>query len=232
MTQASAFPDMHPVPRGAGHTRLRLVDAACDMAAREGFRGLSVRVLCKSVGIRESSFYSHFESKAELVATLVEQAGSGSAQRVLREAAAESSTIEGFVLRLTTGLVEHWADASQRSMRLILEHEAGRSAEFRGQLNRGITAFVDELAILLGRFEDEGQVHLPAGAWPSAWALIAPLAALRGCYLGLGASQADLEFARTLAQQHAELWIRSHGRHAAQGTSSAGAGTASVGSMT
>lgn len=145
MTQASASPDMHPVPRGAGHTRLRLVDAACDMAAREGFRGLSVRVLCKSVGIRESSFYSHFESKAELVATLVEQAGSGSAQRVLREAAAESSTIEGFVLRLTTGLVEHWADASQRSMRLILEHEAGRSAEFRGSstaaLPRSLTSW-------------------------------------------------------------------------------------------
>jgi AcrR family transcriptional regulator len=220
---------MHPVPRGAGHTRSRLVDAACDMAAREGFRGLSVRVLCKSVGIRESSFYSHFESKAELVATLVEQAGSGSAQRVLREAAAESVTIEGFVVRLTTALVGHWADASQRSMRLILEHAAGRSAEFRGRLNRGITAFVDELATLLRRFEDEGQIRLSTGAWPSAWALIAPLAALRSCYLGLGASHADFEFARTLAQQHAELWIRLHGRHGVQDTSSGGMGTAGVG---
>lgn len=167
MTAPSPSPAMHPLPRAAGHTHSSLVGAACDVAARKGFRGLSVRVLCESVGIRESRIYNHFESKAELVLTRSEPAVSG----------------------------------------------------------------FDEPGTLLDRFEDEGQVQLPTGAWPSASDLIAPLAALPSCCLVLGASQADLEFARTLAQQHAELWIRLHGRHAAQGTRSAGAGAYTIGGM-
>ncbi|MFO0093834.1 MAG: TetR/AcrR family transcriptional regulator, partial [Gemmatimonadaceae bacterium] len=53
-------------------TKQRLRHHALDLIASEGVQALSVRTLCRSMGIRESSFYAHFPSKEALLEELVQ----------------------------------------------------------------------------------------------------------------------------------------------------------------
>ncbi|MEL7603195.1 MAG: TetR/AcrR family transcriptional regulator [Bacillota bacterium] len=54
-------------------TRERLLDAAAELFARQGFDGVSVYAIASAAGIRESSVYNHFASKADILEALFEQ---------------------------------------------------------------------------------------------------------------------------------------------------------------
>ena len=54
-------------------TRERILDAAIDLFAQNGFHGSSVRELAKSVGIKESSIYNHFKGKDGILAAIFER---------------------------------------------------------------------------------------------------------------------------------------------------------------
>ncbi|MDT7835704.1 TetR/AcrR family transcriptional regulator [Aquabacterium sp. OR-4] len=54
-------------------TRERLLDSSRAIAKRRGFDGSGVDALMQAVGLSGGAFYSHFGSKAELFATLVER---------------------------------------------------------------------------------------------------------------------------------------------------------------
>lgn len=65
--------------RQAGHvqrqkrgeqTARRVLDAAAELFARNGYDGVSLRAVAQRAGIRESSIYNHFQSKADLLETL------------------------------------------------------------------------------------------------------------------------------------------------------------------
>jgi AcrR family transcriptional regulator len=61
----------HIAPAASGlrsDTRERLLDAALDSFAQEGFAGTSVRKVCAAVGITPAGLYSHFASKEEIMA--------------------------------------------------------------------------------------------------------------------------------------------------------------------
>ena len=45
----------------------KLIDTAVDLFSLNGFDGVSIRDLCRGVGIKESSFYNHFRGKDELL---------------------------------------------------------------------------------------------------------------------------------------------------------------------
>jgi AcrR family transcriptional regulator len=50
-----------------GDTRARILDAAIDLFSIHGFSGVSIREMARAVGIKESSFYSHYPSKESLL---------------------------------------------------------------------------------------------------------------------------------------------------------------------
>jgi AcrR family transcriptional regulator len=52
--------------------RQKLIDAAVNLFSLNGYDGVSIRDLCREVGIKESSFYNHFHSKDELLALILE----------------------------------------------------------------------------------------------------------------------------------------------------------------
>ena len=59
-------------PSEDASTRQRILDAALELFARQGFAATSVRELARAVGLRESSLYNHFAGKeAMLVAALM-----------------------------------------------------------------------------------------------------------------------------------------------------------------
>lgn len=54
-------------------TARAILDVAADLFARRGYDGVSVREIALGAGIRESSVYNHFSSKAEILETLYDE---------------------------------------------------------------------------------------------------------------------------------------------------------------
>lgn len=81
-----------PAVRRRAATRLRLLDAARQVLAREGIQGASVEHICDQAGFTRGAFYSNFSSKDELVLALFEHERDLMFER-LREAADPSSYV-------------------------------------------------------------------------------------------------------------------------------------------
>lgn len=69
MTQAASAP---PAPSRRDRTRERLMDAAFDIFAEEGYAAASVEAITERAGFSRGAFYYNFASKEELLLALVE----------------------------------------------------------------------------------------------------------------------------------------------------------------
>ena len=49
------------------NTKRKIIDAAIELIATQGYRGASVRKIAAAVGIRESAIYNHFRNKEEIL---------------------------------------------------------------------------------------------------------------------------------------------------------------------
>ncbi|WP_457593995.1 TetR/AcrR family transcriptional regulator [Hydrogenimonas sp.] len=55
------------------NTKQKIIDAAIDLIAKNGYKGASVRKIAAEVGIRESAIYNHFKNKEEILKVIVSQ---------------------------------------------------------------------------------------------------------------------------------------------------------------
>lgn len=72
----------------AGHKEAvheRIVAAAASALRARGLSGVSIPELMKAIGLTHGGFYSHFESRDELVAAAIEAAGAQNAREVFGE---------------------------------------------------------------------------------------------------------------------------------------------------
>jgi AcrR family transcriptional regulator len=98
--------------RKAAATRLGLVDAAVQRLRRQPFDELSVKELCRDVGISEPTFFNHFDGKHDLLVLYV-QLWSVEVQQQI----ADAPTAYDALARL----FEHTAEAIARTPRLMAE---------------------------------------------------------------------------------------------------------------
>ena len=54
----------------ARETRQKLLDAAMDLIAGEGYASATISRICKAAGVSVGTFYSYFDSKREIVALM------------------------------------------------------------------------------------------------------------------------------------------------------------------
>lgn len=54
-------------------TTRQILDIAADLFARNGYDGVSVREIADKAGIKDSSLYNHFKSKADILETLFDE---------------------------------------------------------------------------------------------------------------------------------------------------------------
>lgn len=54
-------------------TTRQILDIAADLFARNGYDGVPVREIAEKAGIKESSLYNHFKSKADILETLFDE---------------------------------------------------------------------------------------------------------------------------------------------------------------
>jgi AcrR family transcriptional regulator len=61
------------VKRSRGEeTKQRILDTAIDLFSQKGYKGVSIRELARSVGIKESSIYNHYGSKDEILTAVLD----------------------------------------------------------------------------------------------------------------------------------------------------------------
>ncbi|MFT4298933.1 MAG: TetR/AcrR family transcriptional regulator [Aeromicrobium sp.] len=73
MADSPAPLQAEPTRRHRSVTRGRLLDAARDLLAREGLKGITVARLCAEAGFTRGAFYSNFDSMDALVRALVDR---------------------------------------------------------------------------------------------------------------------------------------------------------------
>lgn len=193
-------------------TKERLRLHALDLLAEQGVDALSVRAVCRGVGIRESSFYVHFPSKDALLVDLLEQAGAEAPLRIAERLARARLPLARFVSQLVAELVSLWTDPAGRKLRVLLEAEASRSPALRDRLNHGVLGMIDAVGSVLARHAKTGALAAHGTPRVMAWSLVAPVAAMRFSLFANGASEASVAEGVALATAHADAWVRAHAR--------------------
>lgn len=110
---ATDFPETSPSPRSAAHrddqktmpTKERLVSAAVQMFAADGYAAVGLDDIAQSVGIAGPSIYHHFDSKLDLLIEAVRRAAQD-LQSGLAEAMKASADAESRLLQLLDSYID------------------------------------------------------------------------------------------------------------------------------
>ena len=100
-------------------TRERILDAALECFAEQGYSRTSMRALAARVEMRAPSLYNHFASKREIMQALLERSGPGRMARLI-DALPPEMPAAALIETVLEGLFSLWRDAQDnRSMRLV-----------------------------------------------------------------------------------------------------------------
>lgn len=119
-------------------TRERILDEALSLFAQRGFEATSVHDIASNVGIKAPSLYKHFASKQAIFDEIVNRALAShlataaqlGAPKVDENAAEQYERAnEETMVRITTGLLEHWTTGNASLFRRMLSAERLRSPQ-------------------------------------------------------------------------------------------------------
>lgn len=128
-------------------TRRRIVETAGRRFKQDGLDGSGIATLMKDAGLTNGAFYAHFESKNDLVATVV-GAELGRQAVTFSELTPGRAGLEEFVRGYLSA--EHRDNPAAGCPSAALLDEIGRcSAATKRAYTDGATAFVDEIAARL-----------------------------------------------------------------------------------
>lgn len=104
-------------------TKKRILYTALDLFSKNGYAGVSIRQIARSVGIRESAIYNHYKSKEDIFAAIhIEFKSKSLAKIILTDELLEELTDpKRFLLSFTKRLINHWnSDEERKFMRLLM----------------------------------------------------------------------------------------------------------------
>jgi AcrR family transcriptional regulator len=145
-------------------TRQRILEAALELFARQGFAATSVRELARAVGLRESSLYNHFASKDAIFHALVDAWGPANSAERLRgpRYGALKHDPAGFCATYAADLLELWCDPREQKFQEMLMAERNLlPAERAHYLD---TLFAEEASLVGHRFREfqlAGRIAMP-----------------------------------------------------------------------
>lgn len=117
---------MQPTPESSG--RERIVEAALDLFAKQGFAATSMRQIASAAGMRASSLYSHFEGKEAIYGALINSYGPASSADRLASPRylALKTDAAGFCRRYAADLLDQWCDPREQLFMELLASERNR----------------------------------------------------------------------------------------------------------
>jgi len=108
-------------------TKERIFDAAVDLFSQKGFNGVSIREISRQVGIKESSFYNHYQSKEELQNAILNRFKQENLARpVPAQALGElikTLSVEDFWKRSLTNYMDFWEPPARMKLWFVVSME-------------------------------------------------------------------------------------------------------------
>lgn len=153
---------MKPAPEAT--TRSRILDAALELFASQGFAGASMRQIAAAAGMRASSLYNHFDGKAAILAALIETYGPARGADRLASPAyrALADDPDAFCRRYAADWLDQWCDVHEQRFMALVTSDHVRVDEHRAQLVE--TLFEREVVAMADYFRGfslRGRHHVP-----------------------------------------------------------------------
>ncbi|TLF60415.1 TetR/AcrR family transcriptional regulator [Nonomuraea sp. KC401] len=196
-----------PPKSAAPPTRDRLVEAALELFARQGYAATSLRQIAEAVGVRESAIYAHFSGKQALYDVLFTEAGPPSLEALpfgmdeLVEAGPAAAIPE-----VVNQVFSRWASRRARLFASVMLREGTGGEGIRG-LAQAIESSRDLLAEPFRRWQEAGLLRSDVPAGQLVWELFAPLQVPRFLYLRADATDEDLARATRWAEDHVAFFL-------------------------
>ena len=117
-----------------GETRQRLIKAAIDEFANEGFEGASINRITRAAGVAAGTIYNYFSGKNELMLTLLGEIGAEHCSYIAEQIRQESD----YVLRLKRLLAVafDYVKANPNQARVLFASMQGVNRQFKTQLSQ------------------------------------------------------------------------------------------------
>jgi AcrR family transcriptional regulator len=201
-----------PPKQEARNTRERILDAALERFAAQGYAATSLRQIAQAVGIKESAIYAHFESKEAVFRTLCEQTVTPAVliQEMLGSdlAVVARSDPEAVVRQLAQRIIELWNSPHARLFFTVMMREGKLGSDpLSALLLPGIEQIEAQLGILIQHWMEQGRLRNDFPAEHLVWELLAPLANIRALYWHAQATEEQREQGYRRADLHLEYFL-------------------------
>jgi AcrR family transcriptional regulator len=148
-----------PKRRRREETRERLLAAALEVFAHNGYDRATVDEIVSGAGFSKGAFYVHFKSKEDLFWAMLDQRVSGH-QDVLRESLDPGSSFRGNVRSLLTTIFDlESQDPSWPATVMEFLAHAGRNREVRDRLATIYRRSREFLVVMLREGQEAGQIR-------------------------------------------------------------------------
>lgn len=149
----SAPPARRPVKRNAERTRQRLLDAAIDEFARQGYSGARVDAICRASRANPRMLYHHFGDKEGLYIAVLEEVIGKLREEELKLAVEDAGPLEG-IMKLFAFIHDHFG-AHPELISLLSGENLLRAAFLKRSTQTPVVSspLIDLIASLLRRGE-------------------------------------------------------------------------------
>ncbi|MGH8929059.1 MAG: TetR/AcrR family transcriptional regulator [Egibacteraceae bacterium] len=188
-------------------TRTRILDAALERFARQGYAGTSIRQVAGDVGVQQSAIYNHFAGKQAVFEALVAESGPGPMLELIqghRPEAIAARPPEVVIPELIDHVITAWDKPRARLFTSVILREGGPGA---AGLPEAIADAQHQLGAVFAVWIDAGLLRGGFPAEQVAFELMAPLGMIRLLYLHAAADEGARRTGRDLARRHAEYFL-------------------------
>lgn len=199
-----------PLGRTSKHSgaKVRLLDAALLEFAREGYAGASIRGITRLLGMRESGFYAHFDSKQAAYDALFEEGGPAVVTHWVSQISADQPP-ETALRKLSEEIMEAWAAPRARLLASIVLREVFASqSEKRQELLTAIHEAQEMFGGLLAGWQERGSIRKGPEPTALAFEFLAPLVMLRILYFNQASTAEELRQGDMLVARHVETFLQ------------------------
>lgn len=199
-----------PRADGAPGAKERLVAAARQLFARQGYDGTSVHDIASDAGVADSALYGHFSGKAEIYEMLLREAGPHVVIDTL--GLVDPDAIDDprtFLRGMLERTVDVWSSPQARTFTSIFTRDVldGRSAA-RG-IFPAISQAQESLGALIRVWQARGIIPASRDARQVVWETFVPLVYVRFVYLQARSTRADVARGKRAAREHIDYVVGS-----------------------
>lgn len=157
------MPKIGPQRRAA--RRQQFLDAARDIARERGYRGITVDEVCAGAGLSKGAFYVHFESKAALLAAILE-AEICEVEALLADLADAESSYPDRIREFLRAMVQRGSDPAEAPLRAELWSQIAADPALRERMATAVTHRRQRVAAFAWMAGHEQQMTpIPANAF-------------------------------------------------------------------